>query len=92
MNGAAKRIQRRKSGFRASAPADVLYASRIGQGLVSTLHHAAISIPATSRATILRTQEGPSAGGFGIAMMRSLVDEFIYNEARNEVICIKYLD
>jgi hypothetical protein len=25
-------------------------------------------------------------------MTRSLVDELIYNEARNEVICIKYLD
>ena len=35
---------------------------------------------------------GIRPGGYGLAMTRSLVDELIYNEARNEVICIKYLD
>jgi hypothetical protein len=29
---------------------------------------------------------------FGLALTRSLVDELIYNEAREEVILIKYLD
>jgi hypothetical protein len=40
----------------------------------------------------VREEYGIRPGGFGLAMTRSLVDELIYNEARNEVICIKYLD
>ena len=31
-------------------------------------------------------------GGYGIVMVRAMVDELIYNEARNEVVLIKYLD
>jgi len=37
-------------------------------------------------------EKGLRPGGFGLAMTRSLVDELIYNEARNEVMFIKYLD
>ena len=40
----------------------------------------------------IREETGLRPGGYGLAMTRSLVDELIYNEARNEVICIKYLD
>jgi CheY-like chemotaxis protein len=39
----------------------------------------------------VRDQMGLRAGGFGIMMTRALADELIYNEARNEVIFIKYL-
>ena len=40
----------------------------------------------------VREEQGIRPGGYGLAMTRSLVDELIYNEPRNEVICIKYLD
>ncbi len=66
-----------------------------GKGFdIDRLRHAAISNPAGDplRHFAEREEKGLRPGGFGIAMMRSLVDELIYNEARNEVICIKYLD
>jgi hypothetical protein len=40
----------------------------------------------------MRDEHGIRPGGYGLAMTRSLVDEQVYNEARNEVICVKYLD
>jgi len=39
----------------------------------------------------VRNQLGIRPGGFGIAMIRGLADELLYNEAQNEVIFIKYL-
>lgn len=39
----------------------------------------------------VRDQLGIRPGGFGIAMIRSMADELIYNEAQNEVILVKYL-
>ncbi len=39
----------------------------------------------------IRDQLGIRPGGFGIAMIRAMADELIYNEAQNEVIFIKYL-
>lgn len=61
---------------------------------IDRLRHAAISNPAGDplRHFAEREEKGIRPGGFGLAMTRSLVDELIYNEARNEVICIKYLD
>ena len=35
---------------------------------------------------------GLRPGGLGLVITRSLVDELIYNEARNEVVFVKYLD
>jgi len=66
-----------------------------GKGFdIDKLQHAAISNPADDplRHFAEREEKGIRPGGFGLAMTRSLVDELIYNEARNEVICIKYLD
>lgn len=66
-----------------------------GEGFdIDGLRHAAISNPEDDpiRHLEVRTQQGLRPGGFGLAMTRSLVDELIYNEARNEVIFIKYLD
>ena len=66
-----------------------------GKGFdIDKLQHAAISNPADDplRHFVEREEKGIRPGGFGLAMTRSLVDELIYNEARNEVICIKYLD
>jgi len=66
-----------------------------GKGFnIDRLMHAAISNPEGDplKHFAEREEKGIRPGGFGLAMMRSLVDELIYNEARNEVICIKYLD
>lgn len=66
-----------------------------GEGFdIDRLRHAAISNPADDpvRHMDVREAQGLRPGGYGLAMTRSLVDELIYNEARNEVICIKYLD
>ena len=66
-----------------------------GKGFdIDGLRHAAISNPADDpiRHLIVREEKGLRPGGFGLAMTRSLVDELIYNEARNEVIFVKYLE
>ncbi len=39
----------------------------------------------------VRDELGIRPGGFGIAMIRAIADELLYNEAQNEVIFIKYL-
>ena len=66
-----------------------------GEGFsIDRLRHAAISNPADDPFQHIneREERGIRPGGYGLAMTRSLVDELIYNEARNEVICVKYLD
>jgi CheY-like chemotaxis protein len=57
------------------------------------LRHAAISNPVESPAqhTIAREELGMRPGGFGILLVRSLVDELLYNEKGNEALLIKYL-
>jgi CheY-like chemotaxis protein/anti-sigma regulatory factor (Ser/Thr protein kinase) len=65
-----------------------------GEGFdIDGLKHAAISNPEDPiRHLEVREEQGLRPGGFGLAMTRSLVDELIYNEARNEVIFIKYVE
>jgi anti-sigma regulatory factor (Ser/Thr protein kinase) len=66
-----------------------------GEGFnIDKLRHAAICNPQDSplEHAIVREQQGLRPGGLGLMMTRSLVDELIYNEARNEVVLIKYLD
>jgi CheY-like chemotaxis protein/anti-sigma regulatory factor (Ser/Thr protein kinase) len=66
-----------------------------GEGFdIDKLRHAAISNPEDSpiQHAKVREEQGIRPGGLGLLMTRSLVDELIYNEARNEVIFIKYLD
>jgi anti-sigma regulatory factor (Ser/Thr protein kinase) len=66
-----------------------------GQGFdIERLRHAAISNPDDDplRHAIVREDAGMRPGGLGLAMTTSLVDELIYNEARNEVMFVKYLD
>ena len=55
--------------------------------------HAAVSNPPDSpvRHLEVRSEQGVRPGGFGILLTRNLVDELLYNEAGNEVLCIKYL-
>ena len=40
----------------------------------------------------VRQEKGIRPGGFGILMARAMVDELLYNEVRNQVVFIKYLD
>jgi len=57
------------------------------------LDHAAITHPDDPIEHIaIRESKGLRAGGFGLVMVRASVDELIYNEKRNEVVFIKYLD
>jgi CheY-like chemotaxis protein/anti-sigma regulatory factor (Ser/Thr protein kinase) len=57
------------------------------------LPHAAISYTADQpiEHMEIREQKGIRPGGFGLLMVRSSVDELIYNERRNEVVFVKYL-
>jgi len=40
----------------------------------------------------VREEKGIRPGGFGLLMVRNSVDELIYNEKRNEVVFVKYLE
>ncbi|MGH9256268.1 MAG: response regulator [Vicinamibacterales bacterium] len=40
----------------------------------------------------VREQKGLRPGGFGLLTVRATVDELLYNEKRNEVVFVKYLD
>jgi CheY-like chemotaxis protein/anti-sigma regulatory factor (Ser/Thr protein kinase) len=66
-----------------------------GKGFrLGDLAHAAIS-NAPDRPldhALVREEQGLRAGGFGIFLVREMVDELIYNEAHNEVVFVKYLD
>ena len=66
-----------------------------GKGFnLEALPHAAISNSPDDPIAhaIVREEKGLRPGGLGLVMTRALVDELIYNEARNEVVFIKYLD
>lgn len=66
-----------------------------GEGFdIERLKHAAICNPEDNplQHAIVREERGLRPGGLGLAITRSLVDELIYNEARNEVVFVKYLD
>jgi DNA-binding response OmpR family regulator/anti-sigma regulatory factor (Ser/Thr protein kinase) len=66
-----------------------------GEGFdIENLTHAAISNPDDDPLQHFQAREakGLRPGGFGIKITQSLVDELIYNEARNEVVFVKYLD
>ncbi len=58
-----------------------------------SLSHAAVGD--TSKAIAhdaVREQNGIRPGGFGLVLIRAIADELIYNERRNEVVFVKYLD
>lgn len=66
-----------------------------GEGFdINRLAHAAISNPDDDPLGHDRVREelGLRPGGLGLVMTRALVDEVIYNEKRNEVVLVKYLD
>jgi anti-sigma regulatory factor (Ser/Thr protein kinase) len=61
---------------------------------LESLKHAAVTNPPEKpyEHVRVRAEKGLRAGGFGLLMVRQMVDELIYNEARNEVLFVKYLD
>jgi CheY-like chemotaxis protein/anti-sigma regulatory factor (Ser/Thr protein kinase) len=66
-----------------------------GEGFdIERLTHAAIHNPDGDplQHHFVREEKGLRPGGLGLAITRELVDELIYNEARNEVVFVKYLD
>ena len=66
-----------------------------GEGFdIDRLAHAAISNPDDDPIghDRVRQEMGLRPGGLGLVMSRALVDEIIYNEKRNEVVLVKYLD
>jgi CheY-like chemotaxis protein len=66
-----------------------------GEGFdINQLSHAAVSNPADDPLEHARVREekGLRPGGLGLLMSKALVDEVIYNEKRNEVVLVKYLD
>ena len=57
------------------------------------LKHAAINHPGDPIAHMqAREEKGLRPGGFGLLLVSAKVDELLYNEARNEVVFVKYLD
>jgi len=57
------------------------------------LSHAAVSnTPSVITHDDVRTAKGLRPGGFGLVLIRAIADELIYNEQRNEVAFVKYLD
>ena len=60
---------------------------------IEELTHAAVAYsPGDLTHTVVREDKGIRPGGFGILMAKQMVDEFLYNEAHNEVLFVKYLD
>ena len=61
---------------------------------IDDLPHAAIAAPADDPIghERVREEKGMRPGGFGLLLVRGSVDELIYNEKRNEVVFVKYLD
>jgi DNA-binding response OmpR family regulator len=65
-----------------------------GKGFkLDELEHAAISNPVDEPYSHLdkRAEIGLRPGGFGLMLAQQMVDEMVYNEARNEVMFVKYL-
>ena len=56
--------------------------------------HAAVNNPEDDPLahTKAREEKGLRPGGLGIMMTQQMIDELVYNEARNEVVLVKYLD
>ena len=44
----------------------------------------------SNRPSRVPSRPGPSPGGFGLLLVRQLVDEVMYSEAGNEVLLIKH--
>ena len=56
------------------------------------LSHAARSDASAIGHDQVREEKGLRPGGFGLVLIRAIADELLYNEQRNEVVFVKYLD
>jgi CheY-like chemotaxis protein len=66
-----------------------------GEGFdINAVKHAAICNPEEDPLSHVQVREdlGIRPGGLGLVMTQALVDEMMYNEKRNEVVLVKYLD
>ena len=66
-----------------------------GQGFnLDELPHAAVGQPPDDPIAhmLVREEKGLRPGGFGLLSVRASVDELLYNEKRNEVVFVKYLE
>jgi CheY-like chemotaxis protein/anti-sigma regulatory factor (Ser/Thr protein kinase) len=66
-----------------------------GEGFdIDGIRHAAICNPTDNPVehAVVREEMGLRPGGLGLMMTFALVDDLVYNEARNEVVFVKYLD
>ena len=61
---------------------------------IDDLPHAAVGHPPDDPIAHMEVREakGIRPGGFGLLTVRASVDELLYNERRNEVVFVKYLD
>ena len=61
---------------------------------IEDLPHAAVGQPPDDPIAHMQVREakGIRPGGFGLLTVRASVDELLYNEQRNEVVFVKYLD
>jgi anti-sigma regulatory factor (Ser/Thr protein kinase) len=61
---------------------------------IENLPHAAVGQPSEDPIAHMEVREakGIRPGGFGLLTVRASVDELLYNEQRNEVVFVKYLD
>jgi CheY-like chemotaxis protein/anti-sigma regulatory factor (Ser/Thr protein kinase) len=61
---------------------------------IEELPHAAVGQPPDDPIAHVHVREakGMRPGGFGLLTVRATVDELLYNEKRNEVVFVKYLD
>ena len=60
---------------------------------IESLPHAAVNNPVDRplEHALVREEKKIRPGGFGISLVRGMVDELTYNEAHNEVMFVKYL-
>jgi CheY-like chemotaxis protein/anti-sigma regulatory factor (Ser/Thr protein kinase) len=64
-----------------------------GKGFsMDALQHAAVGHTDPLAHVDVREARGLRPGGFGLMMVRETADELLYNERRNEVVFVKYLD
>jgi CheY-like chemotaxis protein/anti-sigma regulatory factor (Ser/Thr protein kinase) len=60
---------------------------------LANIPHAAVSgAPSIIAHDQVRERKGLRPGGFGLVLIRAIADELLYNEQRNEVLFVKYLD
>jgi anti-sigma regulatory factor (Ser/Thr protein kinase) len=61
---------------------------------IENLPHAAVGQPVDAPIAHMEVREakGLRPGGFGLVTVQASVDELLYNERRNEVVFVKYLD